>query len=132
MQKIAGVRCCGELSSLAPTHQTCPREDIGDRILLSMVVNAGFAARRDDEYAAPHWANDALARGDRRQALRSWCLRRTSIECLWGDDADAGLRVCGHVNASGFDPSLARVETGGCRDAAFNDCRDACPYADGR
>ena len=53
MQKIAGVRCCGELSSLAPTHQTCPREDIGDRILLSMVVNAGFAARRDDEYAAP-------------------------------------------------------------------------------
>ncbi len=53
MQKVARSDCRGMFSAIAPTDRGLSFEHIDDRVLFSVVVNAGFPQRLDLKDACP-------------------------------------------------------------------------------
>ena len=56
-----------ELAAFAPAHKALAFQHIGDRVLLSMMMNAGADPGLHNEQAAPDAGSDALAGGDRSE-----------------------------------------------------------------
>ena len=100
MNEIAGFRSRREFTPHSPADFTDARQDIGDRLLLSMMMNSRAGARSHLEQSAPQHRLDAELWRDRRQAHRSWRLRRSLIESGRTDNADG--RICDHVLAGGL------------------------------
>lgn len=88
MDEIASLRARGVFASRPPAYLADARQDISDRLLLSMMVNAGACSRLDLEQPAPQRRLNAELRGDRRQANGPWRLRRSRVECSRTDDAN--------------------------------------------
>src|SRR5438270_12786737 len=59
MNEIAGLRTRDRVSSLAPADFADAGEDIGDRLLLSMMMDARARSRRYLEQAAPNCRREA-------------------------------------------------------------------------
>lgn len=70
MDEVAGFCAGGEFSLGAPTDFSYARQDISDRLLLTMMMNAGTRARCHREQATPSVRFNADLWGDRGQTLR--------------------------------------------------------------
>jgi len=89
MDEIAGLRAGAVFASRAPTDLANARQDIGDRLLLAMMVDTRTSSRLHLEQPAPHLRCDAERRRDRGKTHRARSLRRSWIECGWADNANA-------------------------------------------
>src|SRR5262245_24815404 len=94
MNEIAGLCACRKFSSFTPTHFASAGEDVGDRLLLSMVVNSSPRSRSDSEQTAPDSRRDAQRGSYSRTAFGARCLGGPGIELRRADDMDG--RSCTH------------------------------------
>src|SRR5258708_7258854 len=69
MNEVASLRAPYEFSSCAPAHFTDAGENIGDRLLLSMMMNSRLRFWFHLKQAAPDRRSDAKRRRDRRAAF---------------------------------------------------------------
>src|SRR5258708_16141167 len=97
MDEIAGFRGRGTFSPRAPADFANARQDVGNRLLLAMMVNSRAGSRLDLEQPAPQHRVDAELWRDRCQAHRAWRLRRFLVEPGRADNADGGIG-CHHVH----------------------------------
>jgi hypothetical protein len=88
MDEITSVRARRVFTPLAPTDVADAREDIGDGLLLAMMMDAGTGSRLDLEQPAPHCRVNAELRRDRSEAYGSRRLRRSRIKPGRGDDSN--------------------------------------------
>lgn len=91
MDEVAGLRARAMFASRAPADLADPRQDIGNRLLLAMMVDARASSRPDLEQPAPHLRWDAELRRDCGKAHGARRLRRSWIERGWADNANAGM-----------------------------------------
>jgi len=54
MNEIAGISAGGVFALRAPADIACTREDVGDCLLLAVMMNSGTGSRLDFKQAAPH------------------------------------------------------------------------------
>ena len=90
MDEIAGLRARSEFPPLAPADLADAGQHVGDRLLLSVMMDAGTGPRLDLEQAAPQRRLDADLRCDRGQARGARRLSRSRIESGRADDANGG------------------------------------------
>src|ERR1700730_7431731 len=95
MDKIAGFRRRRTFSPRAPADFANARQDVGDRLLLAMMVNARAGSRLDLEQDAPQRRVDAELWRDCCLAYGAWRLCRSLVEPGRADNADGGIG--GHV-----------------------------------
>ncbi len=95
MDEIAGFRGRGIFSPRAPADFANARQDVGDRLLLAMMVNARAGSRLDLEQAAPQHRVDAELWRDCCLAYGAWRLCRSLVEPGRADNANGGIG--GHV-----------------------------------
>src|SRR5258707_705919 len=95
MDEIAGFRGRGIFAARAPADFANARQDVGDRLLLTMMVNAGAGSRLDLEQAAPQHRVDAELWRDCCLAYGAWRLCRCLVEPGRADNADGGIG--GHI-----------------------------------
>ena len=88
MDEIAGFRARAVFSPRAPADFADARQDVCDRLLLSMMVNSRTGSRLDLEQPAPQRRFDAELRRDRGQAHGAWRLCRSFVESGWADNAN--------------------------------------------
>ena len=88
VNEIAGLRVSDEFTVGAPANLAGATEHECDRLLGSMMVNAGARAGLDFEYAAPDRGVDAELRRDRGASLRTRRLRGAEVELIGSDDLD--------------------------------------------
>src|SRR6266446_7065676 len=91
MDEIADFRARGIFTPRAPADFADARQDIGDRLLLSMMMDARTGSRLDLEQPAPQRRLDAELWCDRGQAHRAWRLCRSRIESGRADNANWGI-----------------------------------------
>src|SRR5437016_6449496 len=91
MDEVAGLRRPGMLSPRPPADFADARQDVGDRLLLAMMVNSGTGARFDLEQSAPQRRLDAGLRRNRGQAHGAGRLCGSLIEFGWTDNANGGI-----------------------------------------
>jgi len=101
MDEITSVRACGVFTPRAPTHFANAREDIGDGLLLAMMMNAGARSGLDFEQSAPHRRFNAELGCDRRETQGSRRLRRSRVKPSGADDSNPRM-FNRHVKNSGF------------------------------
>ena len=89
MDEVAGLRAGAVFTSRAPADLTEARQNIGNRLLLAVMVDARTSSGPDLEQPAPHLRLDAELRRDCGKAHGAWRLRRSWIECGWADNANA-------------------------------------------
>ena len=80
MDEIAGFRARSVFAPRAPADFADARQDIGYRLLLSMMMDASTSSRLDLEQPAPQRRLDAELRCDRGQAHGAWRLCRSRVE----------------------------------------------------
>src|SRR5258708_19213601 len=80
MDEIAGFRARRIFAPGAPADFADARQDIGDRLLLSMMMDARTGSRLDLEQPAPQRRLNAELRCDRGQAHGAWRLCRSRVE----------------------------------------------------
>ena len=88
MDEIAGFRARSEFASVAPADFADAGENVGDRLLLAVMMNACPRSRRHLEQAAPDRRRNAERRRDGGSALGARRLRRSRIEFGRADDVD--------------------------------------------
>src|SRR6266699_5531853 len=91
MDEIAGFRARSVFAPRAPADFAGAGQDIGDRLLLSMMMDACTGSRLDLEQPAPQRRLDAELRRDRGQAHGAWRLCRSRVESGWADNANGGI-----------------------------------------
>src|SRR5258708_23466954 len=94
MDEIAGFRARRIFAPGAPADFADARQDIGDRLLLSMMMDARTGSRLDLEQPAPQGRLDAELRCDRGQAHGAWRLCSSPVDSVRADNATWG--VFGH------------------------------------
>src|SRR5437868_14910568 len=80
MDEIAGFRARSVFAPRAPADFADAQQDIGDRLLLSMMMDARTGSRFDLEQPAPQRRLDAKLRCDRGQAHGAWRLCGSRVE----------------------------------------------------
>src|SRR5579883_378368 len=80
------------LSGITPAHERLALEDVDNRILLAVMMNAGSGQGLDDKGSGPQGRNDAVRGGDGRRPQRSRGLER--LRALLLGMHDANCRVC--------------------------------------
>ena len=80
MNEIAGLRARNRFSSFAPADFADAGEDVGDRLLLSVMMHARARFRRHLEQAAPDDRRYAERRRDGGATFRARRLRCSRIE----------------------------------------------------
>ena len=88
MNEIAGLCTRDRFSSLAPADFADAGKDVGDRLLLAVMVNPGLRSRLDLEQASPESRTDTECGGDSRAAFGTRRLRSSALELLGTDDVD--------------------------------------------
>src|SRR5450631_4512014 len=88
MDEVAGLGAGRILSLRTPADLADTGEDIGDRLLLSMMMNPGARSRFDLEQSAPKRRIDTKLRRHRRQPFGTWRLGRSRVEFFGTDDTD--------------------------------------------
>ena len=88
MNEITGLRACREFSSFAPPNFADAGENVGDRLLQSMMVNSCPGSRIDLEQSAPDSRRYAELGSDSRTAYGARRLCRSEIELRRADDVD--------------------------------------------
>lgn len=91
MDKIAGVRGFRILAALSPPDQAIALEDIGDGLLLSVMMDAGLGPGLNDKYPAPKRGGDTIVNRDGGTTLGSRRLGRSPVELRGSDDANGGI-----------------------------------------
>src|SRR5260370_29769870 len=91
MDEIAGFRARSVFAPRAPADFADARQDIGDRLLLSMMMDARTGSRLDLEQPAPQRRLHAELRSDRGQAHGAWRLCRSRVESGRADNANWGI-----------------------------------------
>src|SRR5437773_4398908 len=91
MDEIAGFRARSVFAPRAPADFADAQQDIGDRLLRSMMMDARTGSRFDLEQPAPQRRFDAELRGDRGQAYGAWRLFRPWVELGRADNANWGI-----------------------------------------
>src|ERR1700722_1872287 len=94
MNEIARACDGAELTALAPPHQALAFQNVGDRVLLAVMMDARAYPRLHAEEPTPDWCLDALMRGDGSQTLRPRRLLRACVELRGRDDADGRHGGC--------------------------------------
>jgi hypothetical protein len=91
MDEIASVRAGAVFTSRAPADLADARQNIGNRLLFAVMVDARASSGPDLEQPAPHLRWDAELRRDCGEAHGARGLRRFWIEGGWTDNANAGI-----------------------------------------
>src|SRR5277367_2231127 len=91
MDEVAGLRAGAVFTSRAPADLTEARQNIGNRLLLAVMVDARTSSGPDLEQPAPHLRLDAELRRHCGKAHGARRLRRSWIERGWTDNANAGI-----------------------------------------
>src|SRR5882724_8998439 len=91
MDEIAGFRARSVFAPRAPADFADARQDIGDRLLLSMMMDARTGSRLDLEQPAPQRRLDAELRCHSGQAHGAWRLCRSRVESGRADNANWGI-----------------------------------------
>ena len=94
MNEIASFRARCRFSLCTPAYFADARQDVCDRLLLSVMVNSCTRSRFYLERTAPDCRSDAQCRRDSRTTFGAWRLGRSGIELSRADDMD-GCR-CTH------------------------------------
>ena len=95
MDEIAGFRGRGIFSPHTPADFADARQDVGDRLLLAMMVNARAGSWLDLEQAAPQHRIDAQLWRDSCLAYGTWRLCCCLVKSGRADNANG--REGGHV-----------------------------------
>src|SRR6267154_3543 len=101
VNEVAGLRVRYEFTSCTPANLADAGEHIGDRLLLSMMVNSGPRSRFDLEQAAPDGKSNAQRRCDSLATFGARRLRGSEVEFRWADDVDCSRRAHGVPNQFG-------------------------------
>src|SRR5580704_13462801 len=88
MDEITGFRARSVFAPRAPADFANARQDIGDRLLLAMMMDARMGSRLDLEQPAPQRRLDAELRCDCRQAHGARRLCRSQVEFGRTDNAN--------------------------------------------
>src|SRR5580700_892885 len=91
MDEITGFRARSVFAPRAPADFADARQDIGDRLLLAMMMDARMGSRLDLEQPAPQRRLDAELRCDCRQAHGAWRLCRSQVESGRAHNANWGI-----------------------------------------
>src|SRR5882757_9195440 len=91
VNEIAGLRARSVFAPRAPTDFADARQDICDRLLLSMMMDAGTGSRFDPQQPTPQSRLDAELGCDRGQADGARRLRRSGVESGRADNANWGI-----------------------------------------
>ena len=94
MDEITGFRARSVFAPRAPADFADARQDIGDGLLLSMMMDAGTRPRLDLEQPAPQRRLDAELRCDRGESHRARCLRRSRVKSVRAHNTN--WRIFGH------------------------------------
>src|ERR1700730_15722312 len=90
MYEIDGLCTRDRSSCVAPADFADAREDVGDRLLFSVMMYSGPESRSHLEQTAPDGRRNAKHRRDSGAAFGARCLRSVLIEFSRTDDADGG------------------------------------------
>jgi len=93
MNEIASLRARNRFSFCAPAYFADAGQHVGDRLLLSVMVNSCTLSRFDLEQTAPHCRSDAQCRGDGRATFGARRLCGSAIEFIWADNMDSSRRT---------------------------------------
>src|ERR1700736_3838002 len=107
MNEVAGLRAAGVFPTRAPTDLTKSLQDIGDRLLRSMMVNSRSRPRPYLEEATPQDRFRAGFRRDRSQTLRTGCLRGSRGEVRGTDDTNRRIAFHDVFSINARDSSLS-------------------------
>ena len=88
MDEIAGLRARCELTSCTPAYLADAGQHVGNRLLLSMMMNSGPRSRFNLEQAAPDRRRDADVQRDGGATFGARRLCSSKIELIWADDAN--------------------------------------------
>ena len=91
MDEVAGLCARNVLASRAPTDLADARQDIGDRLLLSVMMDARAGSRRDLKQPAPHCRLHAELGGHCGQAQGARRLCRSRVEFARADNANGWI-----------------------------------------
>jgi hypothetical protein len=108
MDEISGFPARRAFALRTPADFAVAGEDIGDRLLLAMMMNTCAGSRQDLEQAAPQRRSDAELRGYSRQAHRAWRLCRPAVEFGRADNANWGI-VCHELTPARFRAGSAGI-----------------------
>ena len=100
MNEIARRRTRDRFSSRTPADVAGSRENVCDRLLFSVMVNARARSRFDHEQATPDRRRDTERRRDRGEAFGPRRLRRSLIEFSRADDVYGSRRAHGIPGSS--------------------------------
>src|SRR6266481_1813835 len=95
MNEIASLCTRDRFTSFAPADLANAGEDVGDGLLLSMMMNSRTGSRLHLEQSAPDRRGDAERRRDGRAPFGARRLRRSRIEFSRADDVDCSRRTHG-------------------------------------
>src|ERR1700730_9691792 len=90
MYEIDGLCTRDRSSCVAPADFADAREDVGDRLLFSVMMYSGPESRSHLEQTAPDGRCNTERRCDSDATLRARSLRRFLVEFSRADDVDCG------------------------------------------